>query len=162
MADKQDNALPSNYAGTVKVTVRERDYYVHISAPMPMMPLADLEAGLQRNREIIQESQAKLRDNFIKEAFEYAPPWLVNYDSAVQDAIQAHININMLIPLINLKGGSANFEKPETLHVQTRLELMRNIAEKTVFMDRMLHHNSANTAMGISLVLLLLLALTLV
>ncbi|MBU0656242.1 MAG: hypothetical protein KJ914_14060 [Gammaproteobacteria bacterium] len=161
MADKQDNPLPGNYTGTVKVSVRGRDYYVHISAPMPMMPLADLEAGLQRNRDIIKASQDKLRDNFILEAFEYAPPWVVNYDAPMQDAIQAHININMLVPLINLKGGSANFEKPETLNVQTRMEIMRNVAEKNVFMDRMLHQNSANAAMGISLILLLLMTLTL-
>ena len=43
MANNNPIALPSNYAGTVKVTIRERDYYVHMSAPMPMMPLDDLE-----------------------------------------------------------------------------------------------------------------------
>ncbi len=154
--------IPTNYAGTIKVTVRGREYFVHMSAPMPMMPLDDLTKALDRNREIIKESQDKLRENFIKEAFEYAPPWLVNYDSPMQDAIQAHININMLIPLINLKGGNANFEKPETLNVQTRMELMRNIAEKTVFMDRMMKQNSVNTAMSISLVLLLLLTLAVI
>lgn len=142
------------------MTVRGREYYVHMTAPMPMMPIDDLKQALIRNREIIKQSQDKLRDNFIKEAFEFAPPWLVNYDAPMQDAIQAHININMLIPLINLKGGEAHFEKPETLNVQARMELMRNIAEKTVFMDRMMKHNSANTAMSISLVLLLLLTLT--
>lgn len=150
--------LPSNYAGTVKVTVRERDYYVHITAPMPMMPLDDLEKALKHNRSVIKKSQEELRHMFIQEAFEYAAPWQINYDSPTQDAIQAHININMLIPLINMKGGEASFEKPETLNVQTRLELMRTIAEKSAMIE---HHmerpNTVNTAFAITAILLLLL-----
>jgi hypothetical protein len=69
----------------------------------------------------------------------------------------------MLIPLINLKGGKATYEKPETLNVQTRLELMRNTAEKAVFMDHHMNkHNTVNAAFGITLVVLLLLSLTLI
>jgi len=163
MADKKEATLPNNYAGTIKVTVRGRDYYVHISAPMPMMPLDDLEKALQHNREILKNSQKKMREMFLLEAFEYAAPWAVNYESPTQDAIQAHININMLIPLINLKGGMVGFEKPDTLNVQARLELMRNTAEKAVFMERHMNQpNSVNTAFVVSLILLLLLSLTLI
>lgn len=86
-----------------------KDYYVHSSAPLPMMNLADLEEGLQRNRLIIQSAQERIRQAFIQEAIEFAAPWQINYDSPIQDAIQAHLNINMLIPLINLKGGQAVF-----------------------------------------------------
>lgn len=163
MADKKETTLPNNYAGTIKVTVRERDYYVHISAPMPMMPLDDLEKALKHNREILKNSQEKMREMFLLEAFEYAAPWAVNYESPTQDAIQAHININMLVPLINLKGGMVGFEKPDTLNVQARVELMRNTAEKTVFMERHMNQpNSVNTAFAVSLILLLLLSLTLI
>lgn len=161
MGEKKETVLPGNYAGTIKVTVRDRDYYVHTSAPMPMMPLEDLEKALENNRSILKTSQQQMRENFVKEAFEYAAPWLVNYDSPTQDAIQAHLNINMLIPLINLKGGQANFEKPETLNVQTRMELMRNIAEKSVFMDQLSAHNHVHTAIAMSFVLVVLLALVL-
>ena len=52
---------PSNYAGTVKVTVRGREYVMHTSAPLPASSLADLEAGLVRNRIILQEAQNQLR-----------------------------------------------------------------------------------------------------
>jgi hypothetical protein len=155
--------LPTNYAGTVKVTVRERDYYVHMTAPMPMMPLDDLKTALDINREIIKQSQDQLREMFIKEAFEYAAPWQVNYDAPIQNAIQAHININMLIPLINMKGGKASFEKPETLNVQTRIETMRTVAEKTVFMEHhMARPNTVNTAFAVTVILLLLLSLSLI
>ncbi|EIJ34648.1 hypothetical protein [Thiothrix nivea] len=161
MGEKKETSLPGNYAGTVKVTVRDRDYYVHSSAPMPMMPLDDLLKALETNRAILKTCQEKLRENFIKEAFEYAAPWLLNYDSPTQDAIQAHLNINMLIPLINLKGGEAHFEKPETLNVQTRVELMRNIAEKSAFMDQLSTHNSFHTGVAMSFILIVLLALVL-
>lgn len=160
MADEK-NTEPSNYAGTVKVNVRGRDYYVHISPPMPMMGLEDLLKGLERNRAIIKASQEKMRDTFVMEAFEYAAPWLLNYDSPTQDAIQAHINISMLVPLINLKGGAANFDKPETFPVRQRLEMMRNVAEKSVFMDRIMNHNTMNTAVTMTFILVVLLSLVL-
>ncbi|WGZ94710.1 MAG: hypothetical protein QJT81_01585 [Candidatus Thiothrix putei] len=161
MADEKKDTEPSNYAGTVKVNIRGRDYYVHISAPMPMMSLDDLLKGLERNRAIIKASQEKMRDTFIMEAFEYAAPWLLNYDGPTQDAIQAHIHINMLVPLINLKGGNANFEKPETFPVKQRVELMRNVAEKSVFMDRMLHQNTMSTAITMTFMLVVVLGLVL-
>ncbi|MGB5599472.1 MAG: hypothetical protein WBM66_12200 [Thiothrix litoralis] len=162
MADEKKDTEPSNYTGTVKVNIRGRDYYVHISAPMPMMSLEDLQKGLERNRAIIKASQEKMRDTFIMEAFEYAAPWLLNYDSPTQDALQAHLNINMLIPLINLKGGSASFEKPETFPVKQRLEMMRNVAEKSVFMDRLMTHNTMNAAVTMTFVLVVLLSLVLI
>ncbi len=160
MADA-NNTEPSNYIGTVKVNVRGRDYYVHISAPLPMMSLEDLQNGLARNRAIIKASQEKMRDTFIMEAFEYAAPWLLNYDSPTQDAIQAHLNINVLVPLINLKGGVAHFDKPETFHVKQRVEIMRNVAEKSVFMDRMMTHNTMHTAIIMTSILVVLLSLVL-
>lgn len=83
-----------------------------------MTSLAELELALKHNRDIIKTSQDKMREAFIMEAFEYVAPWALNYDTPTQDAIQAHLNINMLIPLINIKGGNASFDKPETFPVQ--------------------------------------------
>lgn len=160
MADEK-NTEPSNYAGTVKIAVRGRDYYVHMSPPMPMMGLDDLVKGLERNRAIIKASQDKMRDTFVMEAFEYAAPWTLNYDGPTQDAIQAHINISMLVPLINLKGGTANFEKPETFPVKQRIEMMRNVAEKSVFMDRIMNHNTMNAALAMTFMLAVFLSLIL-
>jgi hypothetical protein len=68
----------------------------------------------------------------------------------------------MLIPLINLKGGSASFEKPETFPVKQRLEMMRNVAEKSVFMDRLMTHNTMNAAVTMTFVLVVLLSLVLI
>ncbi len=153
---------PSNYAGTVKVTVRGREYIMHTSAPLPASNLADLEAGLVRNRIILQEAQNQLRDMFELEAFEYAAPALINYDTPTQDAILAHINISMLIPLINLKGGNASFTKPETLPVQQRLEMMRNVAERSVFNEHLMQRNDVHTALWFTFGLMVLLSLVLV
>lgn len=161
MADEKKDTEPSSYTGTVKVAIRGRDYYVHISAPMPMMSLEDLQKGLERNRAIIKASQEKMRDMFVMEAFEYAAPWTLNYDSPTQDAIQAHIHINMLVPLINLKGGAANYDKPETFPVKQRVEMMRNVAEKSVFVDKMLNQNTMNTAITMTFMLVVVLALVL-
>lgn len=161
MADDKKDAGPSNYTGTVKVNVRGRDYFVHISPPPPMMPLEELEKGLRRNREIIKDCQEKMRETFYQEACEFAAPWSLNYDSPTQDAIQAHLNINLLIPIINLKGGRAQFEKPETLPVKQRIEIMRNIAEKSVFMDQMDRQNTPNIAVALTFSLIILLSIIL-
>ena len=162
MTMDDDKKEPSTYTGTIKVNIRGKDYYVHSSAPLPMMNLADLEEGLQRNRLIIQSAQERIRQAFIQEAIEFAAPWQINYDSPIQDAIQAHLNINMLIPLINLKGGQAVFEKLETFPVQQRVELMRNLAERSVFMQELVPYNTINRSLIITLVLMLVLALVLV
>lgn len=153
---------PSNYAGTVKVTIRGREYVIHTAAPLPATPLGDLEDGLERNRAILREAQDKMRDMFELEAFEYAAPAMINYDTPTQDAIAAHINITMLIPLINLKGGCASFEKIETLPVQQRIEIMRNVAEKSVFNEHLMQHNNVHAAFLITFCLVVLLSLVLV
>ena len=153
---------PSNYAGTVKVTIRGREYMIHTSAPLPASSLTDLEEGLARNRAILREAQDKMRDMFELEAFEYAAPTMINYDTPTQDAITAHINVTMLIPLINLKGGKASFEKVETLPVQQRIEIMRNVAEKSVFNEHLMQHNNVHAAFLITFCLVVLLSLVLI
>ena len=162
MGDAKKDTGPSSYVGTVKVTVRGREYFVHTSAPLPMTSLAELELALKHNRDIIKTSQDKMREAFMMEAFEYAAPWALNYDTPTQDAIQAHLNINMLIPLINIKGGNASFDKPETFPVQQRLEIMRNVAEKSVFMEHMLKQNDTNAAILLTFALVILLSLVLI
>lgn len=147
------------YTGTIGVTIRGKEYFVHITPPPPMMALEDLEKGLQRNRDIIKDCQGKMHDTFRREVVEYAAPATLNYDTPTQDAIQAHINISLIIPIINLKGGAASFEKPETLPVDKRVEIMRNVAEKTFFMNQMHQQKNANKSLITIFVVIILLSL---
>lgn len=158
--DKKEEVKPTAYTGTVKVTVRGEEFYAHITPPPPAAGLPDLEKALEINRKIIDESQMKLKEVFYQEAFEQAAPWQLNYKSPIQDAITAHLNINILIPLINIRGGEARFQKPETFHVKQRLELMRNIAEKATHMEQTSKHRPFNIAVIIVLVLVVILAVT--
>lgn len=171
MGEKQEKTLPGNYAGTVKVQVKGKDYYVHTTAPMAAMSIDELKRALKHNRAILKRCQEQMRQAFEKEVFEYAMPAAINYDTPVQDAIQAHLNINLIIPLINLKGGypepdpdpevAPSFQKPETLNVEERVVMMRNVAEKSAFMDRVNnHHNTFHVAAVLTLVLLVFLAVT--
>lgn len=159
MGEKKETTLPTNHAGSVTVEVRGKKYHVYSSAPMAMMQVDDLLKALEHNRAVLKRCQEEMRRAFELEALRYEHPSKINYDTPTQDAIQAHLNINMLIPLINLKGGRASFEKPETLNVQERVNMMRNIAERTVFMERMQNFpNPYNASVIITLVLLVLLA----
>lgn len=159
MSDKEE-VKPTAYTGTVKVNVRGEDFYAHITPPPPAAGLPDLEKALETNRRIIDESQLELKKVFYQEAFEQAAPWQLNYKSPIQDAITAHLNINILIPLINIRGGEARFKKPETFHVKQRIELMRNIAEKATHLEQTGKHRPFNIAFVIVLVLVVILAVT--
>ncbi len=155
--DKKDNTLqPTAYVGTVKVNIRDKDYFVHISTPPMGATMAELEAALEKNRAIINHSQEEFKQAFIEQVYQFKPPMLVNYDSPTQNAIMAHLNINILIPLITVRGGHASFEKAETFHVQTRLEIMRNVAERVAHMEQVKQSgNPMESAVVIVLILTL-------
>lgn len=160
MSDKKEEVKPTAYTGTVKVTVRGEDFYAHITPPPPATGLADLEKALEINRDILENSQMRLKDVYYQEAYQQLPPWKLDHKSPIQDAITAHLNINILIPLINIRGGEAHFKKQETFHVKQRLELMRNIAEKATHMEQTSKHRPFNVAFIIVLVLVVILAVT--
>ncbi len=148
MGDEKKAAVqPTAYVGTVKVNIRGKDYYVHTSSPPMGATLEDLENALQKNRELIDTSQQEMKQAFINQVYLLKPQAQVNYDSPTQNAIMAHLNINLLIPLINIRGGSASFAKPETFHVKQRVEIMRNVAERTAHTERQPHHNPLPTAL---------------
>lgn len=152
MGDEKNEVQPTAYLGTVKVNIRGRDYYVHTSAPPMGATLEDLEKALTHNRAVIKECQEKMKEAYINQVYKFKPPMFINYDSPTQDAIMAHININVLIPLINVRGGKAGFEKAETFHVKQRVEIMRNVAERMAHMERYAQYNpmpAALVAVGI-------------
>lgn len=159
-AEKSDGVQPQNYVGTTKVNIRDRDYYVHTSPPPMGATLADLELALKQNRELIERSQEKMKQAFIEQVYQFKPPMLVNFDGPTQDAIMAHLNINILIPLINVRGGNAGFTKPETFHVKQRVEIMRAIAERMAHMEK--HHSPSRQAVPIAIIIVLIVSTVIV
>ena len=134
--EKKPETLTSTYTGTVKVQIRGKDYFVHISTPPMGASLEELEKALQLNRATLDRCQQQMKEAYVEQTFKYKPPMLVNYDSPTQEAIMAHMNINVLIPLINIRGGQASFTKAETFHVTQRVEIMRNAAERAAQIER--------------------------
>ena len=145
--EKQEEVQPTAYVGTVKVHIRGKDHYVHISPPPMGATLDDLELALQKNRALIDTCQAEMKQAFVDQVFLFKPPMQVNYDTPTQNAIMAHLNINILIPLINIRGGTASFTKAETFHVKQRVEIMRNAAERMAHMERQNHNNPVPAAL---------------
>ena len=158
MGDEKTTVVqPQNYLGTTKVNIRDRDYYVHTSSPPMGATLEELEAALAQNRELINTSQERMKQAFIEQVYHFKPIMLVDFDGPTQDAIMAHLNINILIPLINVRGGNANFTKPETFHVKQRVEIMRAISERMAHMEK---HNSSPTRQAIPMAVLMVLVVS--
>lgn len=152
MGVEKEEVQPATYVGTIKVNIRGRDHYVHTSTPPMGATMEDLEKALLSNRAMIDDCQARMKEAFVDQAYKFKPPMMVNYDSPTQDAIMAHININILIPLINIRGGNASFTKPETFHVKQRVEIMRSVAERMAHMERHTQHNPMPAALVAMLV----------
>lgn len=131
-AKAETTVQPTAYAGTVKVNIRDRDFFVHITPPAPGSSLEELEKALERNRELLVDCQTAFKKAFSDQLT--LPPLkakFIDFDSHTQNAIMAHLNTCILIPLINMRGGTAIFAKPETMHVKARIELMLNMGETT-------------------------------
>jgi hypothetical protein len=134
MAD--ENPKPMALTGTIKVPINvpnhQKEYLVQISAPGPMVPLEDLERALEHNRDQLRKASEEIKETVRKEIVDQPMPFLLNYDSPTQLAIMAHLNINVLVPIINMKGGDATYNKPETMNVKDHVERLHNMAQRNV------------------------------
>ncbi len=151
-----DESKPVSLMGTIhipiKVQGKETEFHCQISAPGPMAPVEDLEKALKINRDLLNESQKDMVDNLKKDYFERDPPWLLNYEGPVQNALVARFNINVLIPLINIKGGKEKFSKMESWPVKKHIEKMLVKAEKAALEDQIKRAAPFHYAFAISMV----------
>jgi hypothetical protein len=142
--------------GTVEVEVKGKKYRVQISPPGPMVPVEELEKALIANRKQLKEAQAGITATFKKEVFEMPAPKFLNYESPTLLGIMAHLNINVLVPIINMKGGSATFQKPETMPVDKHLEKMYFLAQKGTLENFHKEQRPFHTAFIVSFLLLII------
>lgn len=128
---------PFKSFGQVEVTLKDRTYSAYIPQPPANAALDELETILKNNRLTIEKAQTELKTAYLA-AFT-APkdkPIPLNLAAPTQNAMVAHLTINLIIPIINMRnGGHAYYTPDETLHVKARLEKMRSLAEKQVLGD---------------------------
>jgi len=130
------NAAPMALTGTIRVPINvpnhQKEYLVQITPPGPMATLEELEQALEHNRDQLRKAMEEIKATVRKEIIDQPMPFLLNYNSPTQLAIMAHLNINVLIPMINIKGGAVDYHKLETLNVKDRVELIHNMAQRNI------------------------------
>lgn len=147
---------PISLIGTVTIPIKiqgsDTEFQCHISPPSPKVEVEELEKALVRNRELLDKSHKAMIDNLKKDYFERAAPWLLNYEGPVQNALVARFNINVLIPLINIRGGEAEFTKIESFPVKQHIEKLMMKAEKAALEYQIVKAAPFNYAFAISMV----------
>ena len=123
-------------AGSVKVLIKGDEYLVRVMKPASSASLNELQISLKRNREMLKESYLAMHDACRDDVFKRVDKKHVDYFSPTQNALVARANIDLLIPLINVKGGIASYEgKLEGLPIEKhiiklRTKAMDNIKEE--------------------------------
>jgi len=133
MSDEDDYESSIAPAGSFKLNIKGDDYLVRVMKPASASSLNELQMSLKRNREMLKESYEAMhetcRDDFLKRVEQKH----VDYFSPTQNALVARANIDLLIPLINVKGGVAAYKgKLEGLPIEKHIEKLRNKAASDV------------------------------
>ncbi len=154
MSDEHDSNITP--AGTFKLRIKGDDYLVRVMKPASATSLNELQLSLRRNREMLKESYEAMhetcRDDFLKRVEKKH----VDYFSPTQNALVARANIDVLIPLINVKGGVAAYKgKLEGLPIEKHIEKLRNKAASNI-REEMLK----SRIMGFFLIMLVLVLVT--
>ncbi|MEH6457282.1 MAG: hypothetical protein V7749_13215 [Cocleimonas sp.] len=116
-------------AGTVKVNIKGEDYLVRVMKPANSASLNELQISLKRNREMLKESYLAMHETCRDDFFKRVEKKDVDYFSPTQNALVARANIDLLIPLINVKGGIAAYKgKLEGLPIEKHISKLRQKA----------------------------------
>lgn len=131
MSDDYDSGVTP--VGSFKLRIKGDDYLVRVMKPASATSLNELQLSLKRNREMLKESYEAMhetcRDDFLKRVEKKH----IDYFSPTQNALVARANIDLLIPLINMKGGIAAYKgKLEGLPIEKHIEKLRNKAASNI------------------------------
>ncbi len=120
-------------AGSVKIIINGEDYLVRVMRPAASASLHELQISLNRNRDMLKESYEAMHETCRNDFFNRIEKKHVDYFSPTQNALVARANMDMLIPLINVKGGVARYaSKLEGMPIEKHIEKLRNKAAKNV------------------------------
>ena len=131
--------------GSVKVYVRDVEYNLRLMKPAHGVGVSELKRSLERNREMMVQSFEKML--MICRNFRANPDPLVietegAYRTATKNALVARANIDVLIPLINIRGGDAEYEGAgEGLPIEQHVEQLRTKAERMVSLEFMVEED---------------------
>ncbi len=133
MTHQEDIDSLATPAGSIKLTIKGDDYLVRVMRPQASATLHELQLSLQRNREMLKESYDAMHETCRDDFFRRVEKKKVDYFSPTQNALVARANIDVLIPLINVKGGIAAYaSKLEGMPIEKHIEKMRNKAAENV------------------------------
>lgn len=129
-SDKGSYTLPvtvSSSSGATNFIVKGEKYQVCVMRPSTSASVHELKISLDRNRDMLEQSTASM--------YKLIPGEIEVADllSPTRNALVARANIDMLIPLINIKGGEAAYiNKNEALQIEEHIEKLRDEAGEII------------------------------
>ena len=134
MSNEEEYSESNNApAGSVKVNIKGDDYLVRVMKPANGASLNELQISLKRNRDMLKESYLAMHETCRDDFFKRVEKKHVDYFSPTQNALVARANIDILIPLINVKGGVASYKgKLEGLPIDRHITKLRSKAVDNV------------------------------
>ncbi|MEE9327185.1 MAG: hypothetical protein V3U71_07795 [Cocleimonas sp.] len=119
--------------GSFKLKIKGEEYLVRVMRPSTDVSVNELQLSLVRNREMLNESYQAMLETCRDDFFKRVDKKKVDYFSPTQNALVARANIDLLIPLINVKGGVAAYQgKKEGLPIEKHIEKLRDKAVKKI------------------------------
>ena len=153
MTDQNDNELFTP-AGSVKLSIKGDDFLIRVMRPASSASAHELQLSLQRNRDMLKQSFEAMHETCRDDFFKRVEKKHVDYFSPTQNALVARANIDMLIPLINVKGGIATYNgKLEGMPIEKHIEKLRDKAAKNI------QEEGTKTRIGSFFIILLVLGL---
>ena len=122
--------------GSQKIYIRGVEYNLRVSKPAHGVGVSELKRSLDRNREMLEKNFEKMQEIYRRFRTSTEPMMIDHegaYRTATKNALVARANIDVLIPLINIKGGDAEYEGDEEgLPIEEHIEQLRFDAEDMV------------------------------